>query len=221
MGMRTFKICMKRANSLPWEPTGFFVVGELTRNGKIRGVYVIYDMFPRNERGERTQVKSGNWACLPGTETQITCARLANNMGHFTGGFQTWLQWTPITTYPIEIVRLVNTNNQIRRVTVSGHRIWGPRTGVIAKGGPFDSMQIELHIRSNTNGINSIMKCIWWCLWALKSNWNEVKPNIYSFIIQIQWDYTCSYIRHNAFAPRKVSYTRIFSTPNCLSTLMT
>ncbi|KAL7948358.1 hypothetical protein V8C42DRAFT_314185 [Trichoderma barbatum] len=105
-----------------WEPTGFCVVARLSDTGRINGVYVIYNMNPREEGwGEREQVTHGKWGIPPSSPgEQFSCACIGNTMKDF--GFKVELAWNDQIHHPVELVWAVRSSNGgSMRVTVDSN----------------------------------------------------------------------------------------------------
>lgn len=105
-----------------WEPTGFCVVARLSDTGRINGVYVIYNMNPREEGwGKREQVTHGEWGIPPSSPgEQFSCARIGSAMRDF--GFKTKLAWNDQVHHPVELVWAVRSSmGGAMRVTVDSN----------------------------------------------------------------------------------------------------
>lgn len=105
-----------------WEPTGFSVVARLSDTGHINGVYVIYNMNPRQEGwGDREQVTHGAWGIPPSSPgEQFSCARIGSTMRDF--GFNIKLAWNDQVYHPVELVRAVRSSmGGAMRVTVDSN----------------------------------------------------------------------------------------------------
>ncbi|KAL7920426.1 hypothetical protein ACQKWADRAFT_298512 [Trichoderma austrokoningii] len=115
---------MKEGNDCrrEWDPTGFSVVARLTDSGHINGVYVVYNMNPRDEfSGKRQQVTHSDWGMLPSSlEMQFSCARIGNALRDF--GFKKKLEWDEQIHHPVELVRTVKSSRGVvMRVTVDSN----------------------------------------------------------------------------------------------------
>jgi hypothetical protein len=102
------------AERLEWKETGFYLVARIGQQGRIDGVYAIYNMEwedPLTGQDGRYRPEDGNWGKPPGfgdgdedededegedkEEKQIFCARLADRMGDFGGGYH--VCWGQVT----------------------------------------------------------------------------------------------------------------------------
>ncbi|KAI2621118.1 hypothetical protein GGR54DRAFT_89515 [Hypoxylon sp. NC1633] len=101
------------ADDWDWERTCFMVVARLGPFGRASGIYVIFDMFPRQlddlggdyGRGPRVQITHGNWGIPPSCKgEQFSCARIGDMMAKF--GFEHQLDWTEKIEHPVELVRV-------------------------------------------------------------------------------------------------------------------
>ncbi len=108
--------------ALDWEPTGFCVVARLGAFGHIDGVYIVYNMFPNDEYGDRKQVIHGAWGIPPNPPgEQFSCARIGDTLGDF--GFVFELAWLDKIEHPVELVRAVRSSTGgAMRLTVDDRR---------------------------------------------------------------------------------------------------
>lgn len=94
------------AERLEWKETGFYLVARIGQQGRIDGVYAIYNMEwedPLTGQDGKYRPDDGNWGKPPGSgdgdededEKQIFCARLADRMGDFGGGYH--VCWGQVT----------------------------------------------------------------------------------------------------------------------------
>ncbi|KAL7926894.1 hypothetical protein ACQKWADRAFT_326950 [Trichoderma austrokoningii] len=99
-----------------WEETGFSVVARLSASGHIDGVYIIYNMNPRDAfTWKREKVTHSKWGILPSSPgEQFSCARIGKAMGDF--GFMNKLAWNDQIQHPVELVRVVKAPMGVRRV---------------------------------------------------------------------------------------------------------
>jgi len=75
------------ADEAEWEDTGFFTVIRISSFGRQNGIYAIFDWFPitRDDgTGEewrfRVHTKDGRWGILPGHQTPISVAKIADSV---------------------------------------------------------------------------------------------------------------------------------------------
>jgi hypothetical protein len=123
-GARSQTTSMDKLGRSAWLPTGFCVVVRFGSDGQPKGIYLIYDMFPENDDGDRVEIESGNaWGRLvPDAALQFSCAKVGATLGELqpgSNGFKA-LTLTELIGYPVELVRAVRTSNDgIIRVTVA------------------------------------------------------------------------------------------------------
>lgn len=76
-----------------WEPTSFSIIARLSDSGHINGVYVIYNMNPRQEfSNKREPIIYSEWGISRSLlKEQFSCAQISNNIQDFTFKFK--LAW--------------------------------------------------------------------------------------------------------------------------------
>ena len=97
---------------------------EIRQRWSVKRHYIIYDMFPENDYGDRVEIESGNtWGRLvPNAALQFSCARVGATLKELQPGptgFKTLTLTEPID-HPVELVRAVRSSNGgIIRVTIA------------------------------------------------------------------------------------------------------
>src|SRR5277367_1305858 len=97
---------------------------EIRQRWSVKRHYIIYDMFPENDYGDRVEIESGNtWGRLvPGAALQFSCAKVGATLRELqpgSNGFKA-LTLTELIGHPVELIRAVRSSNGgIIRVTVA------------------------------------------------------------------------------------------------------
>ena len=107
-----------------WRSTGFCVVVRFSSAGQSKGIYLIYDMFPENDDGDRVEIESGNtWGRLvPDAALQFSCAKVGATLRELQPGVTGFkaLTLTELIDHPVELVRAVwSSSGAIIRATVA------------------------------------------------------------------------------------------------------
>jgi len=123
-GDRSQTTSMSKLGRGAWLSTGFCVVVRFDSAGQSKGIYLIYDMFPENDYGDRAEIESGDtWGRLvPYAALQFSCARVGATLRELQPGptgFKA-LTLTEVISHPVELVRAVRSSNGgIIRATIA------------------------------------------------------------------------------------------------------
>ncbi|KAK5662659.1 hypothetical protein OQA88_8575 [Cercophora sp. LCS_1] len=106
-----------------WHSTGFILVARLRPDGKLNGIYGIYNMTPEDDSDNNVQITHDHWGMPPAEpgekRLQFSMARIGDTLGGL--GYDQLMDWSDRTLHPVELVRVMPANNQLRcvRLTVA------------------------------------------------------------------------------------------------------
>jgi hypothetical protein len=123
-GDRRQTTSMSKLGRGAWRSTGFCVATRFDSAGQSKGIYLIYDMFPENDYGDRVEIESGDsWGRLvPDAALQFSCARVGATLRELQPGPTGFkdLTLTELISHPVELVRAVRSSNgDIIRATIA------------------------------------------------------------------------------------------------------